>query len=250
MAYRVTPVVQALSLFYEGEPCKTEKNPILARNCALLVEILYAVSWFLCQQGVMLILRWQKYKIPSAGWIADPLEIAKILHHMAIQLNLESIVSAYKSNNQPDIKGLIQLEKCTQSIYRWNQYCAYHYGEIKNATDSKILFFDRISTNYTRGGDNVSIRFVYEANLIAFLNCLHAMLDSFPFFLHTYAPKKPSQSKIKWDLNFVNGYKETNIHQELLNFMIDEKFNQVKGFVNTIKHKNLICIGNTGKDLF
>lgn len=243
--------MQALSLFYEGEPCKTEKDPILARNCALLVEILYAVSWVLCQQGVMLILRWQKYKIPSAKWIADPLEVAKILYHMAIPLNLDSIVSAYKSNNQSDIKCSIQLEKCTQSIYRWNQYCIYHYGEIKKATDSKILFFDRISANYTRGGDDVSVRFVYEANLIAFLNCLHAMLDSFPFLLHTYSPKgKIRQSRIKWELEFVKRYKETNIHQELFNFLIDEKFNQVKGLVNAVKHQNLIRIGNTGKDLF
>lgn len=171
---------------------------------------------------------------------------------MTTTLNIESIINAYKASKQFDPEKLNQLEKCTQSIHHWNQYCIYHYSEFKKVSTNKVnLIFDRIST-YTRGGDDVSIRFVYEANLIAFLNCLHAMLDSFPFLLYTYSPteEKIGQRKIKWDLPFVNKYKETKINQELFDFLIDQKFNQVKGFVNTIKHQNLIRISNTGYNLF
>jgi len=107
------------------------------------------------------------------------------------------------------------------------------------------LNLDRISV-YQRAGENVPVRYVYEANIAAFLNSLHALLDSFPYLLNIFIPVMTTteSTSIKWHEIFIEKYQNMDFYDELLNFLMDRTFHKVKGYVNTIKHKHLIRISN------
>lgn len=141
--------------------------------------------------------------------------------------------------------SIVKLETCAQSIHRWLQYCQYHYVNLVDAVKEPNLSFDRIS-DYQRGGETVLIRYVYEANIAAFLNSLHALLDSFPYLLNLFIPviSKSESTSIKWVENFLKKYKDMAFYNELVDFYMDCTFHKVKGYVNTIKHKHLIRILN------
>ena len=141
--------------------------------------------------------------------------------------------------------AIVQLELCTQSIHRWLKYCEYHYANLEDAVKEPNLNLDRISV-YQRAGENVPVRYVYEANIAAFLNSLHALLDSFPYLLNIFIPVMTTteSTSIKWHEIFIEKYQNMDFYDELLNFLMDRTFHKVKGYVNTIKHKHLIRISN------
>lgn len=141
--------------------------------------------------------------------------------------------------------SIVRLEVSTQSIYRWLQYCDYHYVNLVDATTEPNLRFDRISV-YRRAGETVPVRYVYEANIAAFLNSLHALLDSFPYLLNLFIPvmEEPESTSIKWHESFINKYRGMDFYDELRGLLLDTTFHKVKGYVNTIKHKHLIRILN------
>ncbi len=165
---------------------------------------------------------------------------------MANQINLQKFVELCKREiNSEDNERIQKIEISSQSIHRWLQYCHYHYTNLVNSTKEEDLFFDRIS-EYRRQGEKVIVRHVYEANIIAFLNSLHAMLDSFPYLLNLFIPvyKNPDSTEIKWHQEFIKKYEDHCFGNDLKNFMFDPTFNKVKGYVNTTKHKHLIRISN------
>lgn len=90
------------------------------------------------------------------------------------------------------------------------------------------------------------MRYIYEANIAAFLNSLHAVLDSFPYLLNLFIPvvENPDSSRVSWHENFINKYQGMSFYDELMDFMLDRTFHKVKGYVNTIKHKHLIRVSN------
>ncbi len=165
--------------------------------------------------------------------MGQKLEIGKFLSLKQQELNAEDT-------------DFEKLEVCTQSIHRWLQYCEYHYICLVDASEEGGLRLDRISNpGYRRAGETVPLRYVYEAHIAAFLNSLHALLDSFPYLLNLFIPvDKPDSMGIKWNENFINKYKSMCFYDELMDFMLDCTFNKVKGYVNTIKHKHLIRISN------
>lgn len=162
--------------------------------------------------------------------------------------NLE--IGEFLSIKEQELDGkdgelLDKLEICTQSIHRWLQYCQYHYVNLEGAINSTDLKMDRIGS-YRRAGETVPLRYIYEANIVAFLNSLHALLDSFPYLINLFIPvsSSPDSLSIKWNEKFIQKYKSMEFYDELLDFMIDDNFNKIKGYVNTTKHKHLIRIAN------
>ena len=163
------------------------------------------------------------------------------------KLNIQSFVSLKKLEQGSDLKN---IEICSQSIYRWVQFCEYHYFTLINATTKEDLRRD-LHLSIRRQGEPVKLRFVYEANTSGFLSSLHSLLDSFPYLLNLFIPvcENPNSTQIKWTQGFLNKYKEYDFFTNLIEFVQDDNFQKVKGYVNTIKHKHLIRIANKGETL-
>lgn len=170
---------------------------------------------------------------------------------MTNQIDIQKFLGLRKRELGPGNGDIIQkIEVSSQSIYRWLQYCQYHHFNLVSSTENVDLMFDRIS-QYRRKGENVTVRYVYEANIVAFLNSLHAVLDSFPYLLNLFIPvhDNPDSTEIKWNERFIEKYKDYCFRDPLRDFMLDSTFNKVKGYVNTTKHKHLIRIANTYKSI-
>jgi len=143
-----------------------------------------------------------------------------------------------------------KIEVACHSIHRWQKYCEYHYLNLSDSENRADLMLDRIG-QYRRKGESVEYRYVYEANIIGFLNSLHALLDSFPYLLNLVIPKlpDPNVTSIGWNAKFIEKYREYAFYDKLKAFMLERTFNTVKSYVNTSKHKYLIRIANNSKAL-
>lgn len=162
------------------------------------------------------------------------------------QLDIGKFIALKKQElGAEDNNSIVKLEVCTQSIHHWLQYCEYHYVNLVDSATEPNLKLDRFSV-YRRAEETVSVRYVYEANIVAFLNSLHALLDSFPYLLNLFIPvtEDPESTSIKWNESFIKKYESMVFYDELLGFLMDCTFHKVKGYVNTIKHKHLIRILN------
>jgi hypothetical protein len=158
-------------------------------------------------------------------------------------LNLELFVDLMKQAETAD-EELQHLENTVQSIHRRVQYCNYHYDLLRKATSPDDLRDDRYLQR-RRENEVVRLRFVYEANIEAFLCNLHALLDSFPYLLNLFFPVAPkNNTRIMWHIDHLNKYKDYGFYDDLVSFMLCNNFNKVKGYVNTSKHKYLIRVAN------
>ncbi len=165
---------------------------------------------------------------------------------MGQQLEIGKFLSLKKQEVGAEDNDIIaKLEICTQSIHRWLQYCEYHYANLEDVAKEPNLRLDRVSI-YRRAGETVPLRYVYEANIVAFMNSLHALLDSFPYLLNLFilVTKDTESTSIKWHERFIKKYESMAFYDELLDLLMDNTFHKVKGYVNTIKHKHLIRISN------
>jgi len=167
-----------------------------------------------------------------------------------IQLEIDQFVELKKKELNLNSDDLVKLEICSQSIYHWVQYCEYHYFTLIGASTEEDLKRDRV-WQIRRAGENVKLRFVYEANIAACLQSLHALLDSFPYLLNLFCSmdSNSESAKIKWSSEFIKKYESYSFYSHLKNFMCDATFNQVKGYANRIKHKHLVRVANKGKHL-
>jgi hypothetical protein len=158
-------------------------------------------------------------------------------------LNLDRFVELMKlhENSEEEIQ---HLENTAQTIHRRVQYCKYHYDLLRKATSPDDLEDDRY-LQIRRPNEVVELRFVYEANIEAFLSNLHAVLDSFPYLLNLFFPVvQKNHTRIMWHIDHLKKYKEYGFYDELINFMLSSNFNKIKGYVNTSKHKYLVRIAN------
>ena len=170
---------------------------------------------------------------------------------MADQLDLTSFVRLRTSlSGSIDSDTAKKIEVACQSIHRWLKYCEYHYSNLPESDNRADLILDRLG-KYRRKGESVEYRYVYEANIIGFLNSLHALLDSFPYLLNLVIPKfsNPNATAIRWDAKFIEKYRGYAFYDELKAFMLEKTFNIVKSYVNTSKHKHLIRIANNRSSL-
>lgn len=170
---------------------------------------------------------------------------------MRHQLDIEKFMELKQMElGSSDHEVLDKLKYSTESIYRWLQYCQYHYHVLKRATTTRNLWRDK-ALSYRRAGEVVPLRYVYEANISAFLNNLHALVDSFPYLLNLFITVENDfdNTRIKWHENFLKEYSDMPFYSELIDLMMDNTLHKVKGYVNTIKHKYLIRIANHGDRL-
>ena len=147
-----------------------------------------------------------------------------------------------------DTIELKRLEIALQSIAKRMEYCKYHYDEFLTNTDDSALFFDEFNSAEVEG---ISIRTKYEANILAFLQNLHALIDCFPYSLNILVRviKDIESNKIGWNKDFIKKYNDYKFFSSLDDLFKDETFQRVKGYVNRTKHKHLVRIKNNG-DLF
>ena len=161
-------------------------------------------------------------------------------------LNIVSLVELMnKKLNHEELKC---LETALQSIGKRAKYCTYHYNELVKHTEKKALLIDRLNSP---SSDNIAIRTIYEANTVAFMQNLHALIDSLPYILNIIFKEYPNieDTCIGWNKKFVTKYNSYNFFSELESLYFDETFHKIKGYANRIKHKHLIRISNDGNIL-
>ncbi|WP_353238100.1 hypothetical protein [Limnohabitans sp.] len=164
---------------------------------------------------------------------------------MTDQLDLTSFIKLKTSmTGTVDSDTTQRIEVACQSIHKWLKYCEYHYSNLPDVQNLGHLMLAGCATEYRRRGESVDYRYVCEANIIGFLNCLHALLDSFPYLLNLVFPRfsDPDNRVIGWSENFVEKYSVDAFYGSLKKFMLGKTFNVVKSYVNTTKHKHLILI--------
>ncbi|MBN2331508.1 MAG: hypothetical protein JXO49_10370 [Deltaproteobacteria bacterium] len=144
---------------------------------------------------------------------------------------------------------LKRLELSTQSIYHRAQFCEYHYSVLEEIVSEKNLVLDRLGV-YRRSGDTVAVRFVYEANIFAFIQNLHALLDSFPYVLNLFFPvTDPESSDVTWNKKFMAKYRGFSFGGALKSFCVNEEFQLLRGYTNAMKHRTLLRVKNNWRRL-
>ncbi len=143
---------------------------------------------------------------------------------------------------------LQQLETSLQSIAKRIEYCKYHFDEFSLFTNKKALLIDRFDSSIT---NETSTRIRYEAHTVAFLQNLHALIDCFPYTLNIIHPVTHDieNRNIGWNKKFINKYKNFPFFMKLDNLFKNENFQKIKGYANKTKHKHLVKIKNSGRDL-
>ncbi|WP_456268965.1 hypothetical protein M1D97_01450 [Kushneria sp. AK178] len=98
-------------------------------------------------------------------------------------MNLKEIVDLKERELSEKNEDTHKLYLTLQSIQHRTNYCEYHYSEIEEVTNKKTLLIDRLSTPKS---DEILIRTIYEANTFAFIQNLHALIDSLPYALNIF----------------------------------------------------------------
>jgi hypothetical protein len=145
---------------------------------------------------------------------------------------------------------LESLDLSTQSIHHRAQFCEYHYSLLEEIVSEENLALDLLGA-YRRAGDTVAVRFVYEANIFAFIQNLHALLDSFPYALNLFFPviENPESPEVAWNKKFLVKYRNFSFTGELTNFCVNEEFQLLRGYTNAMKHRTLLRVKNNWRHL-
>lgn len=156
-----------------------------------------------------------------------------------------------------DISGLLDLKRkelgsheapeiefmdcALQSIYHRLEYCKYHYDEFCIFTSQQKLMADRLGCH---DSDGMSIRTKYEANAMAFLHNLHALIDSWPYLLNSLYKKVDKPGQLRLGDGFLGKFKPYNFYPEMDGFFKDEMFVVLRDVGNMAKHNYLPKIRN------
>jgi hypothetical protein len=141
-----------------------------------------------------------------------------------------------------------KLNLALQSVQKRIDYCEYHYAEIERFSDKKHLSQERgLGLKY--GG--ISVRTMYEANIFAFVQSLHALIDSLPYGLNIFYKvcSNIEAPSIGWNPEFLSKYTGRSFFASLKLISEDETFAKLKAITNRIKHKHIIRIRNTYESL-
>lgn len=138
-----------------------------------------------------------------------------------------------------------ELHQALQSIPKRLNFCIYHYYLLLDlVNDPTHVSFDSFA-KYTRANSRVPLRVEYEANFYAFVQSLHALIDSLPYILFLYEPVNTDDNKAYWNKGFLKLYKHGYpYYSDLKSLFLNDRFHQVKGLVNKAKHGYLIRILN------
>ncbi|WP_438862646.1 hypothetical protein [Neptunicella sp.] len=169
-------------------------------------------------------------------------------HDIGINFNISELLAAVQTYLVHEKPILDRLNISLQAIAKRKKYCQYHFSLFQESTSSVALLKDRLEqVSY----EELSVRDVYEANSIAFLQSLHAMIDSFPYTLNLIYQKfnDVDSRQVGWNKEFIKHYKRYNFFSYLQALFENETFCQLKGYSNHGKHKYPIRIKNTFKEL-
>ncbi len=164
----------------------------------------------------------------------------------SLDIRLISLIMENELNETaPETLKLFDI--AIQSIPKRIAYCKYHLSEFNTHSTSVALLKDRFEP---QKDDELSIRTLYEANAFAFINNLHALVDSLPFILNIiFNTKEIDNTRIGWNPDFIEKYKDFPFSSRLENFQKNQLFIKLKGLTNTSKHKYLTRIKNDFKKL-
>lgn len=168
---------------------------------------------------------------------------------LGIKVNFTELLSAVEKHWE--LEQAVTLERLNisiQAIAKRQKYCQYHYTLFKESSTSIALLKDRLER---APNEELSVRDVFEANSIAFLHNLHAMIDSFPFLLNLiYQRVNDVDSKqVAWNKNFIRLYSNFGFSTCLEFLFMSERFCLLKGCSNHEKHKHPIRIRNNFREL-
>ncbi|WP_457808972.1 hypothetical protein [Kushneria sp. EE4] len=164
-------------------------------------------------------------------------------------MNLKEIVDLKERELSEKNEDTHKLDLALQSIQHRINYCEYHYSEIEEVTNKKALLIDRLSTPKS---DEIPIRTIYEANTFAFIQNLHALIDSLPYALNIFITVCPTieHYRINWNNGkFIKSYESYPFYASLMSIHGDEIFAKLKSLNNRVKHKHIVRIRNNPKSL-
>lgn len=161
-----------------------------------------------------------------------------------VSFNLNKIAELKQKELGTEDSGEVELlQIAMQSIDKRINYCKYHYQEFQRNSCDKALLQERLDSSF----DGKSIRVIYEASVIAFLQNLHSLIDSFPYALNLIDNKFEIESQaVGWNKDFIEKYKCFGYHEKLDEIYSNSIYHKLKGLVNRTKHKHLVRIKNTG----
>lgn len=168
----------------------------------------------------------------------------KFMEEKNNSLNIATLVELKKKDlNQSDPTEIQRLNIALQSIAKRLEYCKYHHDQLIANSGIELLFTDRFSSS---NPEKISIRTIYEANTVAFLQNLHSLIDSLPYALNIIfrVVDDIESPNIGWNDDFINKYNSHAFFGALSDLHHDETFQKIKGFTNRTKHKHLIRIKN------
>lgn len=141
-----------------------------------------------------------------------------------------------------------KLNLALQSVQKRIDYCEYHYAEIEKFSDKKHLSQERV-LGLKYGG--ISVRTMYEANIFAFVQSLHALIDSLPYGLNIFYKvySNVEAPSVGWNPEFLSKYTGHSFFDSLNLISEDETFAKLKAITNRVKHKHIIRIKNTYETL-
>ena len=164
-------------------------------------------------------------------------------------MNIDEIVTLKEKEVGRGSEEAHKLNLALQSVQKRILYCEYHYLEILKFSDSASLLRDRFSE---AENDGVSIRTIYEANIYAFIQNLHALIDSLPYALNLFCTVYPEVEgkNIGWGKEFISKYTDYPFYDQFMGICGNEIFSKLKSMNNRVKHKHLIRIRNNCDALF
>lgn len=172
--------------------------------------------------------------------------------HLDIPLFLSTLEPASSSYNE--------LSLVLQSVAKRSQYGALHFHELGKCIGESKLELERAGLMFKDAGNIHDNRTYYEAHIVAFVQNLHAVCDSFPHVVPLmlgplrYLDKNRNpvllpKSQHGWSKRFFDAVVYSNpsaakLHRRLERFMSDTDFLILKGLVNQNKHQYLARILN------
>jgi hypothetical protein len=153
-----------------------------------------------------------------------------------------------------DLACLSKFEDALHAISKRHKYSHYYYQMFIENLRPDILWIEM-----RRNPDCSSInpRDIFEAYLMAFIDNLHQLTDSFPYLLalaypHLITPDHLDKNRmsIKWDAKFIKKFNTEGIFNALEDFYNDRNFNLLKELCIQGKHRYPIKLGFASKGIY
>ncbi|MBQ0759243.1 MAG: hypothetical protein KBT72_06285 [Zhongshania sp.] len=163
-------------------------------------------------------------------------------------INIKEIVDLKERELNGANSYTFKLNLTLQSAQKCIGYCKYHYLEVEKFSGKTHLELERrLDLKY----EGISIRTIYEANVFAFIQSLHALLDSLPYGLNIFYNVYPEieAPNIGWNKDFISKYVRYSFYSSLKTINENETFAKLKSITNKVKHKHIIRIRNTYETL-